>query len=325
MTEVAPSMKSLTAFEATARLGSMSAAGRELGTTQPAVSQRIRHLEDALGLTLFERGRQSLRLTQDGRIYYDEVANSLLRITASTRRMQSRARSKTRDITIAAHFGFAHLWLLPRLHRLEAAFPGTGFQILPVDRSDDGPGGTADLEIRHGRFTPSAENQWPLLAERVFPVCSPGFAERYGLSGPLATADRSLPLLHMDSQDPRWLDWAEWGVLAGFEAPAEPPRFLYHNYPLLLHAAIEGKGLALGWRGLVDDAVQEGTLVALGPVIERPDRGYILCTAFSARALLQAIVEWFLRELGTDAPPARAPTTPDLAVLPSPGVGTHPD
>lgn len=325
MTDAAPSMKSLIAFEATARLGSMSAAGRELGTTQPAVSQRIRHLEDALGLTLFERGRHALRLTHDGRIYHDEVANSLLRITSSTRRMQSRARSKTRDITIAAHFGFAHLWLLPRLHRLEAAFPGTGFQILPVDRSDDGPGETADLEIRHGRFTPSAENQWPLLAERVFPVCSPGFAKRHEMSGELAESDRSLPLLHMDSQDPRWLDWAEWGVLAGFEAPAEPPRFLYHNYPLLLHAAIEGKGLALGWRGLVDDALHEGTLVALGPVIERPDRGYILCTAFSARALLQAIVQWFLRELGADAPPAQDSITHNLDGLQAAGLGTYED
>ena len=304
MTAPEPSLKSLIAFEATVRLGSMSAAGRELGTTQPAVSQRIRYLEEALGIVLFERSRQRLRPTRDGQLYYDEIAEALRRVTGATQRLRSRANSRGHGLTIAAHFGFAHMWLLPRLQRLESAFPGTGFEVLPVNRTADEEAPAADVEIRFREFDAIGMHEWPLLAEAVFPVCSPGFAREHGLrsrSGvePLAAG---VPLLHMDSCDPRWLDWVQWCRLAGAQAPSRPARFHYRNYPLLLHAAIEGQGLALGWRGLVDGAIAEGTLVALGPVVERPDRGYILSTPYGDRALVRALVDWFLREFAEDAP-----------------------
>lgn len=302
MTDMQPSLKSLLAFEATIRLGSMSAAGRELGATQPAISQRIRHLEDVLGVALFERSGQRLRPTADGHTYHEEIAPALERITAATRRAHSRARSRVQALVLAVHFGFAHLWLLPRLARLEGAFPGTGFEILPVDRDDSREAMAADIGIRFGLIEQVGEDEWPLLPEAVYPVCSPGFAHRHGLSPDVPPAVDEVPLLHMDSRDPRWLDWAQWCRRAGLKEPGGPPRFHYNNYPLLLHAAIEGRGLALGWHGLVDTAIAEGTLVALAPVVRRPSRGYILRTAYGDRALLKAVVDWFRRELPTDGP-----------------------
>ncbi len=297
MEETSPSWKALQAFAATVRLGSMTAAGRELGTTQPAISQRIRHLEEVLGVALFERAGQRLRPTADGESYYGEVAAALDHITAATMRLRTRAQSRSRAVSIAVNFGFAHLWLLPRLARLESAFPGTGFEVLPVDRDDSREALTADISIRFGLFTQARETESSLLPEAVFPVCSPGFAARHNLEkGNVAGATARVPLLHMDSRDPRWLDWNQWCVRAGAAVPATPPRFHYNNYPLLLHAAIEGKGLALGWRGLIDGALEEGTLVALEPVVERPERGYILHTAYADRALTRAIVDWFRRE-----------------------------
>ena len=297
MADPGPSLKALQAFTATVRSGSMTAASRELGTTQPAISQRIRHLEDALGVALFERAGQRLRPTADGESYYGEIAEALDHITASTLRLRMRARSRSRAVSIAVNFGFAHMWLLPRLARLESAFPGTGFEVLPVDRDDSREALGADISIRFGLLAQARESEWPLLREAVFPVCSPGFAARHGLeSADVAAATARVPLLHMDRSDPRWLDWPQWCARAGAQVPASPPRFHYNNYPLLLHAAIEGQGLALGWCGLVDAAVEEGTLVALEPVVERPERGYILHTAYGDRALMRAIVDWFVRE-----------------------------
>ncbi len=315
MTGADPSLKSLMAFEATVRLGSMSAAGRELGTTQPAVSQRIRYLEEALGMALFERNGHRLRPTRDGRLYFDEIADALRRISGSTQRMRSRAQSRGHDLTVVAHFGFAHLWLLPRLQRLECAFPGTGFEVLPIDRNDGQETQGADFAIRFGDFDSARADEWPLLPEAVFPVCSPGFARDQGLDrGAVHTATAQVPLLHMDTRDPRWLDWGQWCTLAGASPPQAPPRFHYHNYPLLLHAAIEGQGLALGWRGLVDVALAEGTLVALEPEVKCPERGYILATPYGDRALVCAVLEWFLRELGLEQDTrqtAPKPVTPD--------------
>ncbi len=313
MSATEPSLKSLAAFEATVRLGSMSAAARALATTQPAISQRIHRLEQALGIALLDRAGQRARPTVSGRAYHDEIAAALQRIDDASRRLRSRASARNRELRIAVHFGFAHLWLLPRLSRLEAAFPGTGFEILPVDHDDAGEMTAADLGIRFGLFDRDSPNEWPLIAETVAPVCSPMFADKHGLAGDLdADALAGIPLLHMDERDPRWLDWTRWCEHAGCTAPAEPPRFQYKNYPLLLNAAIEGRGLALGWEGLIDPALAEGTLVRLGPAVHRAERGYILQAAHADRAVIHAVVGWFMRALGrTKGGAGRNPASPD--------------
>ena len=58
-----PPINELHAFEAAARTGSISNAARELDLTQSAVSRQIKSLEDQLGLELFVREKQSIRLT----------------------------------------------------------------------------------------------------------------------------------------------------------------------------------------------------------------------------------------------------------------------
>lgn len=291
-----PSLKALAAFEAATRLGSMTAAARELGSTQPAVSQRIRALEGQLGMPLFDRSARRLRTTRDGEAFYEEVAAALRRITGATRRLQSRARARHRELTIAAHFGFAHRWLLPRLARLESAFPGTRFEVFPADRDEAPEMAGADLAIRFGRFEDCGDAEWPLFAETVFPVLSPACRERYRVDATIDAAVLArVPLLHMDEHDSRWLNWYQWCDRAGLERPGRPTRFNYNNYPLLLNAAAEGNGLALGWAGLVESMIAEGTLLALGPAVERRDRGYILGARHPDSAIVAPVIDWFRR------------------------------
>lgn len=296
-----PSLKSIAAFEAALRLGSMTAAAGELGSTQPAVSQRIRALEDALGVPLFDRTTRRLRPTRDGQEFYDDVAAALRRLVGATQRLQSRARARHRGLMLTVHFGFAHHWLLPRMTRLESAFPGTGFEVFPVDR-DEGPEmASADLTIRFGRLDQCGGREWPLFHETVFPVCSPPCAADHALDGLVDSRSiAGVPLLHMDERSARWLDWNRWCRLAGLEAPARSTRFHYNNYPLVLNAAVEGKGLALGWAGLVESMIEEGTLVRLAPTVERREYGYILGARHPDSAIVAAVVSWFLRNTGVD-------------------------
>lgn len=296
-----PSLKALAAFEAVARLGSMTAAARELGSTQPAISQRIRTLEEQLGLPLFERSTRTLRVTRDGEALHEEIALPLRRIAGATRRLQSRALARHQELTIAAHFGFAHRWLLPRLARLESAFPGTRFEVFPADRDEAPEMASADLAIRFGRFDHCRENEWPLFAETVFPVLSPSCRDRHGLGPRLDAASLTrVPLLHMDERDRRWLNWHQWCGRAGLDAPSRSTRFNYHNYPLLLNAAVEGNGLALGWAGLVESMLDEGTLLALDPIVERPDRGYIIGARHPDSAIVAPVIDWFRRNARPD-------------------------
>lgn len=299
-TDRLPSLKAVAAFEAALRLGSMTAAARELNTTQPAVSQRIRALEDMLGVPLFDRATRRLRPTRDGETYYEEVGAALRRIIGATRRLQSHASARHQELLLAVHFGFAHRWLLPNLARLESAFPATLFEVFPVDRDDAPEMISADLSIRFGRFDHRSAGEWPLFHEAVYPVCSPWCAEQYGLAGTIDSDVVSrVPLLHMDDREARWLNWTRWCELAGIDAPAPGTRFHYNNYPLLLNAAVQGSGIALGWSGLVEAMIEEGTLLRLGPVVERREYGYILGARHSDSALVAAVVDWFLRNTGS--------------------------
>ena len=293
MSSDGPSFKALHAFEATIRLGSMTAAAREIGTSQPAVSQRIRHLEDVLGTPLIVRGVKRAVPSPAGRAYYDEIAGPLHRIQAATRTHMAEAAGHGRRVVIAANFGFAHLWLLPRLDELEARFPETTFEILPVDGDTAYASSRADILIRFGSYGAIGAHEFPLLAERVYPVGAPEVVARFDLAGKLDDAAVcEVPLLHMDTGDPRWLDWPRWCELAGLPAPP-PGRFFYRNYPLLMRAVADGAGVALVWDGL--DEELDTRLHRLRPAVERPNWGYILSAANHRSAALSPIVAWLRR------------------------------
>lgn len=293
-----PSMRSLVVFEATFRLGSMTAAAQEQNTTQPVVSQRIRALEDSVGCLLFDRTGGRLSPTDQGRYLYEEISSALATINISLDRLRDDARDVAPSVSIAANFGFTHLWLLPRLDELQRAFPRYRFEVTPADSSTSGAMLEADISIHFDALAGSRADQLMLTAELVYPVCSPEFAERYGLNGLVdANVLANTPILHMDRNNPRWLDWPRWCQLAGLPQIPGDSGFRFNNYPLLLAAAIRSEGLALGWSSLVQDAISQGSLIALSPRIERSDHGYILTTRHRSSGITQPVIDWFSREI----------------------------
>lgn len=86
-----PSLSILCAFEAAARTQSITAAGRELSLTQSAVSRQVLALETQLGVTLFARQRQAIKLTPEGRAYADEVRQILAALQNATAKVKDAA------------------------------------------------------------------------------------------------------------------------------------------------------------------------------------------------------------------------------------------
>src|SRR5262249_54427477 len=143
-----PPISALLPFEAAARLGSMSAAARELGISQPAISRHLQLLEGDLGQVLFQRNRRGLALTSAGRDYYQAVAAGFAQIAHATQHL--RALSGDQIIRINANFGFAQQWLMPRFARLRAAFPKITFRLQTSDQDDELSLADSDLAIRFG-------------------------------------------------------------------------------------------------------------------------------------------------------------------------------
>lgn len=84
MTYRLPSLNSLRAFEAAARNLGFEAAARELGVTAGAVSQQVRKLEHSLGVPLFHRLSNGLRMTDEGETYFPRITKVFDDLTAAT-------------------------------------------------------------------------------------------------------------------------------------------------------------------------------------------------------------------------------------------------
>jgi len=300
-----PPIASLIPFEAAARLGSMSAAARELGISQPAISRHLQMLERDLGQVLFQRNRRGLVLTSAGRGYHQAITVGLAQISQATQ--QLRALSGDQIIRINANFGFTQQWLMPRFARLRAAFPKLLFRLQTSDQDDDISLAESDLAIRFGTGVWPGWHSHQLLAEEVFPICAPAYLDAH----PDLRRDSLKPvdllqenLLHMDEGKQRWLTWAEWLQLQDVTQPPDRPSFVYSTYPLLLQATLAGEGISLGWGGLVDPLIVAGSLIQLLPVLRRDHRGYFVTfrQGHPAEKFLRQITDWLIAEVSPQDP-----------------------
>ncbi|CAD6561447.1 choline sulfate utilization transcriptional regulator [Paraburkholderia sabiae] len=292
-----PPMQALSAFESAARLASFTAAARELGSTQPAVSQRIVQLEEDLGAPLFERGHRGVTLTPEGVLLYEAVRSGLDTIREAT--SDIRARRATGALTILTDAGFATYWLMPRLARLKASMPGVNVKIVTSQLGYDPHRDHADIAIAFG------DGHWPpctstrLFAEAVTAVCSPAFRHLHPLVHTAADL-AALPLLHVQPTQPeRWLAWNSWFAAYGLAAPEESQGMMFNSYSLVVQAALMGQGVALGWTPLTDELVATGQLVRLLDTPVTTERGYYLVCppARPAPAAVPLFRRWLFNEL----------------------------
>ncbi len=253
-----PPLRALQAFEAVARLGSVTAAAQELRITPSAVSHRLRRLEEALGVRLFHRSSRRIALTDAGRDYLESVASAFDRIERSSDRLASGGASDL--LTIHCPPSFAPAWLLPRLPDFMAHHPEIDLRIhaspQPVDffRSD------ADVEIRYGNADWIGLVVVPLLEDRVAPLCAPALRARLPERPQPADLAR-LPLLHSERALLTWEDW-----LATHRLPAMARGGLrFDRGYLVVQAAAMGLGVALESTVFAAEALAAGRLVRALP------------------------------------------------------------
>ena len=281
-----PSLQTLRAFEAAARLQSYSWAGDELGLTHGAISRRIRDLEQQVGKQLFARDGNCMVPTPEGRRLLAQVRGALGLLEDIFGKEPGRGAPIPVTASISPALGAR--WLAPRMPRLRADLPGIKLSLsISSDPVDLGKG--IDAGIRYGLGQWPGTQSSPLCSEMLFPVSSPEYRRRHGIE---TAADLpASPLLRHP-----WHSWAAWFRAAGLSAGEPKHAAEYGDSSLLLEAAIAGEGAALA-RGLaVIDALESGTLVRLpGPAIE-DDNGYYFVTAPGPREPGLDGLESWLRE-----------------------------
>lgn len=307
-----PPFSALHAFDAVARHGSFSRAAVELNVSQPAVSRRVAALEADLGTPMFGRDTRPLRLTADGRRLFEVLRASLSRLEQVVQEI--RGARPGQKIVLGVDPGFASYWLLPRLPRLQAAFADCSLRILTGDFTDDRD--DVDLLIEFGPGRASSVGR--ILAENVFAVCSPAYLA--GSRHVLGLDElREQRLLWLEDQHERWYSWKSW-----FETLRKPlsaktlNTVSFNDYSLLLSAALAGQGVALGWDGLIDQFLENGTLLRVSKESVRSERGYYVSCSARENLAAQRVAKWLI---GADTAPSAAPPSA-TAPLAAPAAAT---
>lgn len=266
-----PPLQTLRAFEATARLSSMTLAAAELHVTHGAISRQIRKLEEHLGKKLFLRLTRQIILTEEGAEFHHVVSRLLSDLMRESERL--RGGSLAKHLRISTTVSFASKWLAPRLSRFRQRYPEFDIQLDVTDVNVDLNDSQVDAAIRYGPGNYRGVSSERILDETVTPVCSPGYREaKNGLTEIKELSD--CVLLHEYRMLANWEAWFEMAGEKNFRCHQGP---LWTLGSMATEAAIRGEGVALGRSVLIADDVAAGRLVVPFPQYKlKAERGYDL-------------------------------------------------
>ena len=287
-----PSLNALRAFEAAARLGSVSQAAGELHVTHGAVSRHFRALEDALGRPLFVRDGRGLALTSDGHRLRDSAGEAFGVLQAGWTALQRGPRAAA--LVLGCPGSLLARWVIPRLERLAADLPDLTLHLSAQEGSIDLAAAGLDAALLLGEAPwPAGWQVWPLAPERIGPVLSPRHARFDVLrNGPPRTL-LDEPLLHTASRPQAWPRWLASHQLT--DAPRLGTGFDHLTY--LLEAAVAGLGVAIAPRELVQADLDSGRLVAPWGFADTGGTWALCAARGNPDARIALLADWLRRDL----------------------------
>ncbi|SEO45476.1 DNA-binding transcriptional regulator, LysR family [Salinihabitans flavidus] len=247
-----PSINALLALEAVDRLGSASAAARELSLTQSAISRQLRKLEEQMGAPLVDRTSPRLSLTPAGADYVASVRQVLTQLAQSSLKLRANPRGGSLDLSILP--AFSMYWLAPRLRDFTARHPEITLNLNTRLRPFDFGAEPFHAAFHFGRRNWSDVHYLPLWAETVVPVAAPDLTP----APVTAPGDLlSLPLLHLESRPDAWERW-----FAARDVPSPAlSGMLFDQFSTMTQAAIHGLGVALVPSFLAEADIASGRLI----------------------------------------------------------------
>jgi DNA-binding transcriptional LysR family regulator len=289
-----PSLNALRAFEAAARLRSMSAAANELSVTHGAISRHVKSLEETFGVTLLTRGPQSTDPTPEGARLAEGLAAAFNAIQTSIESL------KPGPLTLSCSTSIMMYWLIPRIARFHDRHPDIDLQFNMNHGQVDLVRDKIGVALRNTMIAPPPDVIVKELAvEWVGPVCSPEYRRSAQIESfaDLARARRLAPKTRPKA-------WAEWAAACGRDGAQLAAHERYDHFYLMIQAAICGRGIAPVPRMLVLDDLRSGKLVAPFGFVAGPHKLVLwLAPHVRSRQDARALSRWLteaLAESGRD-------------------------
>jgi DNA-binding transcriptional LysR family regulator len=291
-----PPLDLLAAFDAVARLGSITLAAHERFLTQSAVSRQIKALEEHLGVDLFRRRHRAIELTDAGQRLAAAVSSALGVVRGAVTEIRAPLRREVISLTTTP--GLASLWLIPRLNDFTAMHPGVDVRIdATLDMRDLARDGF-DLAIRYAPVgsVPGA----PLFEEVLQPACTPALARsrRLPLRTPADLARHTLLQVAGPLGSGMPMEWQSWLKAVGVPDLEPSAMLTFNNYDAAVAAALAGQGVVLGRRPLIDALLARRELVTPFSGSLAKGRGYTLFAEPVAgrRPAVKALHDWLLAQ-----------------------------
>jgi LysR family glycine cleavage system transcriptional activator len=319
-----PPLSVLRAFESASRHLSFKKAAEELHVTPAAISQQIKTLEGYLGVSLFRRLTRALELTEHGTAMLPKIREGFECFAAA---VETTRQDHGGALTVTAPPTFASRWLVPRLSRFVAAHPEIELRLASsrdtIDRRGDASvfeDGVVDLRddmsglaIRYGTGNYPGYRVEQIFAPDYVPVCSPRLLEG---ERPLREPGdlRWQVLIHDETIDdeekqPNWKEWLRMAGVTDVDA-RRGPRF--SNAVLAVGAALDGQGVALALKQLVEaDLAAKRLVIPFAIALPSPYAYFLVMPeAVVGRVAVAAFREWLLAE----AAPAESVTMASVGV-----------
>ena len=312
-----PPLEGIRAFEAAARHESFVRAGQELGVTAATISHRVQALEQHIRARLFSRHARGVRLNTRGREYAAEIRRFFADLSTATERHREHAEAT--HLKLVAVEVVAEKWLMPRLADFKAAHPDISIEFETDHREVDPERRDFDVWIAFTDRVAETLHAETLLEETLFPVCSPGLLKARGQ--PREPADlHGWPLLY----DLHWTTyWSHWFAHHGAGKADLSKASGFRLYSMMVQAAVEGMGVALGHSLMIARELEQGMLVSLFDSRVTAPAQYLLVTPPGSigKPQVRAFRDWVLRQAGGRSHPGERRRASDVA----PGMGVAPD
>ena len=273
-------LRDLEAFVAIARTKNFSRAAREEGVSVSSLSQRLRDMEERLGVRLLNRTTRSVGLTQAGELLLARAAPAIFDVTAALDEVRGLRGVASGRLRINAPPPAVDLVLAPMVAPFLSRHPQIELEIVAESSFVDIVGGGYDAGVRYGEHLAQDMIAVSLSgSQRYAVVASPAYMDMHGRpKHPKDLLDHSAIRTRFGSG--AILDWEF--EKAGRTVKVSPPAKLVTTYlGLALQAALDGAGIWMTFEGNVREAVKSGALISVledwcapfpGPFLYYPSR-----------------------------------------------------
>lgn len=290
-------MKAIVYFEAVARHRALTLASEELSVSSSAISQQIKQLENSLGIALFRRVKRKLVLTEDGERLFKATSEALAIIQRSERQISRWTRQRPLMVRVAPTFGT--LWLTKRLPNFIRENPEIDFRVDATSELTDFDKEQVDIEIRYGRETIDRQASQLLVEDTVLPLCNQETYRNFAYRDPVEVL-QSIRLIQSMKSD---VSWERWMVENGLNVENSERVLQFDRSAMSIYMAQQGLGVTLESTTLAHDAILDGSLRPLFPLL-KPVRNasyWLICpTHHLSRRPVHDFRSWILEEVAKD-------------------------